>query len=64
MFRNEVDLKTLPSKEGWYFWSEWGAEVLIYKKDRGKKLFVTPPNGVEIEIKPTIAGKFKFRRGK
>lgn len=62
VFRLQQLQSNLPQKPGWYLWSTWGVEVLVYRKGRSKALYVKPPNGVEILIKTTIAGKFEFRR--
>lgn len=48
---------TAPTAPGRFFWSEWNAEVEVFKK--GRKLFVTPPGGVTIPVTPHLAGRFK-----
>jgi hypothetical protein len=50
------DTANLPDVPGLYRWSEWKALVTVVM--RGKSLYVTPPNGVEIKVTPFIAGKF------
>lgn len=51
--------RTMPTEAGTYHWSEWSCFVRVYHKPRSKKLFVTPPGGIEIEVTPNIAGTFK-----
>lgn len=48
----------LPAAPGQYFWTEWDAEVEVYKKPRRESLFVTPPNGLEIRVTARLAGDF------
>lgn len=50
---------TMPTQPGRYYWSEWKAEVDVYRKRSRAKLYVTPPGGVEIEVTPNIAGTFR-----
>jgi hypothetical protein len=49
-----------PDEPGRWFWTEWNCEVEVYKKPRGKYLYVTPPGGVEIRITDKIAGGWRI----
>lgn len=50
---------TAPKVPGWYYWSEYKANVEVYRR-RGK-LYVMPPGqlSVEVAVTPRIAGTFK-----
>ena len=61
-FRRAMRLcNTTPVHPGTYYWSEWKADVLVYRKPRSRYLYVTPPGGVEIRVTPAIAGNFKLK---
>lgn len=52
--------RDLPDGPGLFYWSEW--RVVVEVTQRGRTLYVTPPNGVEIKVTPNIAGKFKRKQ--
>ena len=46
-----------PTHAGQWYWKEWDAEFKVYtKKGKGRRLYVTPPGGVEIPVSARIAG--------
>lgn len=56
--RRPTNTSALPTTSGLYRWSEWKADVHVYRKRGGKYLYVTPPGGLEVRITPFIAGTF------
>ena len=51
--------RTVPTVPGTYYWDEWKADVLVYRKKGGRHLYVTPPGGVEVRVTSNIAGSFR-----
>lgn len=57
--RRTIARADIPDHPGLYYWSEWKSLVQVVM--RGRSLYVTPPNGVEVKITPNIAGRFEKR---
>lgn len=51
--------KDLPQEPGLYYWDTWDRVVRVYRKRSRKKLYVSVTPGVEVEVTPFIAGKFR-----
>ena len=55
-FQKQV-FRSKPDAPGMWYWGEWDCEVKVYtKKGKGRRLYVTPPGGIEVLITPRIAG--------
>lgn len=52
----KLDSMGNPIMQAYYKWTAWSAVVQVMK--RGRKFYVTPPGGVEIQVTARTAGEF------